>query len=98
MANDPDKKRRYGLRELFLALFGIGIVLTIILKYSGGSLIKERHSEEGEASEIEFEMPDGKGTSIRKLRGRVVLLNFWASWCGPCLEEMPSLKMLEEHF
>lgn len=38
---------------------------------------------------------DGKATSLADYRGRVVLLNFWATWCGPCVAEMPSLDRLE---
>lgn len=37
---------------------------------------------------------DGKGTMLRRFRGRVVVLNFWATWCLPCVYEMPTLDRL----
>jgi thiol-disulfide isomerase/thioredoxin len=37
---------------------------------------------------------DGKGWDLSALQGRAVLLNFWATWCDPCREEMPSLQTL----
>ncbi len=41
---------------------------------------------------------DGGSLRSRDLAGKVVLLNFWATWCGPCKEEMPSLARLQQHF
>jgi thiol-disulfide isomerase/thioredoxin len=39
---------------------------------------------------------DGKEISLKQFQGKIVILNFWASWCGPCVEEFPSLVRLAE--
>ena len=48
----------------------------------------------------EFALPDlnGRTVELRAFRGRIVLLNFWATWCPPCVVEMPSLERLSEEF
>ena len=42
--------------------------------------------------------PEGKKISIKDFRGKTVFLNFWATWCEPCREEMPAMeKLYQEH-
>lgn len=44
---------------------------------------------------VAFEGPDGAPMSLADLKGKVVLLNIWATWCVPCREEMPQLNALQ---
>jgi thiol-disulfide isomerase/thioredoxin len=41
---------------------------------------------------------DGNAIDFSQLRGKVLVLNFWATWCGPCKEEMPALDRLSRRF
>ncbi len=44
---------------------------------------------------LAFQGPDGKPMGLADLRGRMVLLNLWATWCAPCRQEMPALDKLQ---
>jgi peroxiredoxin len=46
------------------------------------------------APDFEFTDAEGNSTSLRDLRGKSIILNFWATWCGPCRYEMPLLQDL----
>lgn len=45
-----------------------------------------------------FTTIDGKKMRLSDLKGKVVYIDFWASWCGPCMRELPAAKKVEEHF
>jgi peroxiredoxin len=50
------------------------------------------------AADFKLESLTGGPVKLSSLRGKVVFLNVWATWCGPCREEMPSMETLYEAF
>lgn len=54
----------------------------------------------GDKKAPDFSLKDltGKKVEIKDYKGKIIFLNFWATWCVPCKEEMPSLEVLHERF
>lgn len=55
-------------------------------------------SEEDLAPDFTAETVDGKEFVLSEQKGKVVLLNFWATWCGPCVGEMPAFEKLYSEY
>lgn len=77
---------------------GIGL-LSIALVYFIYAAIHERIVVAGdEAPEFSIRTDSGRDISVPKFGGKLLVLNFWASWCPPCVEETPSLSQFASEY
>lgn len=51
-----------------------------------------------ESSDVSFKGEDGNTVELSALHGKVLFINFWATWCPPCIHEMPSINELRQSF
>jgi peroxiredoxin len=91
--------KTFYLKSLFLILILLFLhssaegINTLLLK-------AEIQPVKGNQMAPNFSLEDlsGKKANLKQYRGKVVFLNFWATWCGPCKEEMPSMEALYQKF
>ncbi|HHV64936.1 MAG TPA: TlpA family protein disulfide reductase [Peptococcaceae bacterium] len=83
-----NKKSSQTIFIFYLAL------LTLLLTLSGCSGV----SKGSEAPDFTLTNIEGKRVSLSDLRGKNVFLNFWASWCEPCKDEMPDLEQIWQEY
>lgn len=77
-----------------LAVFFISIILL-----SSGLYAQEEVLDVGQpAPEILLPTPAGDTVALSSLKGKLVLVDFWATWCAPCVKEQPELKALYEKY
>lgn len=90
---------------LAVAIAAVGIVMVLWLQIfhrqasdNGGESGVPPVSAGEVASPFTLRDLNGNAVSLKSLRGKVVFLNVWATWCGPCREEMPSIESLYNDF
>ncbi len=74
---------------MWLRAAGIAVIVSVCSLASASSALAPS-----------FTLPSRSGdmVSLDKLKGQVVMLNFWASWCGPCRQEMPLLDQMHKRY
>lgn len=105
------KNNRYNLPKGFLSIIATLLLLLIItasslvfaritkVKPSVMVILNQLESVKGRAVPLSFRLvTDSSQQEIEDYRGKIVLLNFWATWCKPCLTEIPDLNKLQKAY
>jgi thiol-disulfide isomerase/thioredoxin len=75
------------------------VILTAGLVITGCTTGSEPIATVGEAApNFELQNLDGQSISLSSLKGSPVLINFWATWCGPCVSEMPYIQEINKEW
>ncbi len=91
----PPKPRGLSVGSMVLIAGILAVILTV-----GIALLRSRATQptDGIAPDFTVTTLDGGTFTLSEQRGTIVILNFWASWCGPCREEAPALERISQRY
>lgn len=78
------------------------IILLALLALAAGVWVRQiAHTANQQVTQVvNFSFPDssGQAQSVDQWRGKLLIINFWASWCAPCLQEIPEFMQIQQEF
>ncbi|OYD07834.1 thiol-disulfide oxidoreductase ResA [Paludifilum halophilum] len=91
-----NKQMRYWIRRILLVVMAGMVAFALYQTISGK---QSKSPEVGEkAPDFELKTLDGETMKLSDLRGQAVLINFWATWCEPCRDEMPAIQNVYDRY
>ena len=90
IAAHPDQARHVSGRRW------AGRLAMVVLMSLSGVLPAQAATPASVAPDFTLRATQGPNLRLQEMRGKVVMINFWASWCGPCRQEMPHLNRLAD--
>ncbi|MUK90164.1 redoxin domain-containing protein [Ornithinibacillus sp. L9] len=79
----------------FLLLFGLIVILVLNINDTPKT---ENRTESDKASNFKLSTLDGYEIELNEFKGKGIMINFWASWCGPCKREMPLIQKVYNEY
>ncbi|MEH6649183.1 MAG: TlpA disulfide reductase family protein [Motiliproteus sp.] len=104
-----EQSSRFGFGVLAWSVglfFALLLVISLLVNYFLSGVTDPRSAQSvvsaaktgvgGSVSDLSLPRLDGVSVTLNQFEGKVLVLNFWATWCGPCREEMPALQSLSK--
>lgn len=94
----PDWLREHRMKEERAAFIPAGVPVRVADNFAGQFERMDKAMEPKRLPDEVFLNKDGKAVRIADFAGRPTLVNLWATWCAPCVVELPSLQKFSEHY